>query len=100
MSSPTEVWKPIKHFEMYEVSDLGKIKSLDRFSTKATYNRFYKGRVLKSTIGSSGYETVVLSKLGKWRATAYLNSKIVYMGYFKTELEAYSARVEFKNKHK
>lgn len=47
-----EIWKSIKDYEgLYEVSNLGMVKSL----------KFGKERVLKPSIDSSGYYSVVLS---------------------------------------
>ena len=52
----SESWKAIKGYEgLYEVSDLGRVRSLPRFTTK--------GRVLKQHISSkNGYCNVCLSK--------------------------------------
>jgi len=50
-----EVWKEIKGFEDYEVSNLGRVKSL----------KFNKVRILKGGLISTGYYCVVLQCNGK-----------------------------------
>lgn len=50
-----EEWKDITGYEdYYQVSDLGKVKSLPRTTTK--------GKILKASVDSSGYYVVNLSK--------------------------------------
>lgn len=57
----TETWKTIMEFDgMYEVSNLGKVKSLSRRSR----NRLYVGRTLKQGKHTAGYKVVNLSKGG------------------------------------
>lgn len=52
-----ENWKPIKGYEgLYEVSNTGQIRSLDRNNGKR------KGKMLKRTIGSNGYLRITLCK--------------------------------------
>lgn len=54
-----EVWKPIKGYEgKYEVSNLGRVKSLN-------YNRTKKEKILKPALSHNGYFIVILSKNGK-----------------------------------
>ena len=63
-----EEWKDIKGYEgLYQVSDLGRIKSMD----KICYNKGLKGnfkfyirkeKILKPSIVSKGYVGIVLSK--------------------------------------
>lgn len=64
-----EQWLPVVGYEdIYEVSDLGRLKSLDR--TILTSNqggecfKFYKGRIIKGNISNKGYIVSTLSKLG------------------------------------
>ena len=61
-----EVWKPVKGFEgYYEVSNLGRVKRLDRYDYGCGYARFYKGRILKNlTYKTTGYLHVQLCKSG------------------------------------
>lgn len=55
-----EIWKDVKNYEgLYQVSNLGNIKSLDRIvETKNRKNYLRKGKVQKKSVNSFGYETV------------------------------------------
>ena len=54
-----EEWKPIKDYEgLYEVSNLGRVKSLN-------YKRTGKEKILKNIECRNGYLAVSLTKLGK-----------------------------------
>ena len=55
-----EEWKPIKDFPEYEVSNLGRVKSLN-------YNHTKKENILKHGVCSRGYPRVVLSYNNKKR---------------------------------
>ena len=56
-----EVWKPIKGYEgLYEVSDLGNIRSLDRYIETKKEKCFRKGRLRKPFISHAGYKLVSL----------------------------------------
>lgn len=58
----TEVWKDIPGFEgIYQVSDLARVRSLDR----VTKGRKIKGREIFSSLRSDGYRNVSLWKEGK-----------------------------------
>lgn len=57
-----EIWKPMKDYEgYYEVSNKGRIKSLERKQG----NRMLKEKILKLPIYRTGYPYVFLSKNGK-----------------------------------
>lgn len=64
-----EVWKTITGFENYEISNLGRVKSLDRFirythaKTRQEFYRHTKEIILKNK-PSRGYNCVILSKDG------------------------------------
>ena len=68
-----EIWKNVKGFEDYEVSELGNVKSL----------KLGKERILKNSIDKKGYYKVNLSNKGKTKtfkvhklvAMAFLNHK-------------------------
>lgn len=46
-----EVWKKIKDFDSYEVSDKGNIRSLDRYvNCKCGFKRMIKGKNLSKNI--------------------------------------------------
>ena len=61
-----EVWRPIKGYEgLYEVSNFGRVRSLDRFiNGKNGYQHIVKGRILSQRKMKTGYITVHLSKYG------------------------------------
>lgn len=66
----SEIWKPVKGYEgLYEVSNLGRVRSLDRTITKAgrygMMDVVRKGKLLKPQLGKSGYLCIILCKLGK-----------------------------------
>lgn len=66
-----EIWKDIKGYEgMYQVSNLGKVRSLDRTVTQKhtkgfMYDRVMKGRVLRPIENNKGYLSVTLSSPNK-----------------------------------
>lgn len=58
-----EIWKDVKGYEgIYQVSDLGRVRSLDRIISDG---RKLKGKILKNCNDTHGYLFVVLSKNGK-----------------------------------
>ena len=58
-----EVWKDIPEYEgLYQVSNLGNVRSLDRFCSRG---RKIKGTVLKPSLSSAGYFNVNLYKYGE-----------------------------------
>ena len=63
----SEVWKGIPNYEgFYQVSDIGRVRSVDRVVTfKDGRVRKYKGKVLKPSIGNTGYELVRLCNNGR-----------------------------------
>lgn len=55
-----EIWKAVPGYEgLYEVSDLGRVRSLPR---KTRNGRFRVGKILRLSVNSSGYPMVSLSK--------------------------------------
>lgn len=62
-----EIWKPAVGYEnFYQVSNKGKIRSLDRSSpTKRGIIKNTKGKVLNLTLKNNGYLSVMLSISGK-----------------------------------
>lgn len=57
-----EIWKPVKGYEgLYEVSDLGNIKSLRKRVDSGKCHRTYPERILKAHPDPKGYMKVVLS---------------------------------------
>lgn len=63
-----EIWKPVPGYEgQYEVSDLGRVRSLDRAvicmgEIKGSYMSLRKGRVLRPGPSNSGHLSVVLGR--------------------------------------
>lgn len=61
-----EEWRPIEGYEgLYEVSNLGRVRSLDRVVKDSRCERKCKGKLLKLSPNGRGYLRVVLSKEGK-----------------------------------
>jgi len=63
----TEIWKQIKDYPNYEVSNLGSVKSLKRevWCVKNNSYSIIKERVLKPAVSKTGYLTVSISKKTK-----------------------------------
>lgn len=60
--SSTEVWKDIEDFEgLYQVSNLGRVRSLDRIDKNG---QFRNGRVLADKHNNRGYHTIALYRGG------------------------------------
>lgn len=65
----TEVWVAVEGYEgLYEVSNLGRVQSVDRYVPYKDGTRFYKGRILRPATNNKGYLQVMLCKGGKVRA--------------------------------
>ena len=69
MSRLIEEWKPVVGYEgLYEVSDWGNVRSLDRVfeynhpiaKNKGVIRRKFKGQILKKVLNSDGYHVVTL----------------------------------------
>lgn len=67
---PAEIWKPVAGYEgLYEVSNLGRVKSLDRIidaksKTGTPCKRKIEGRILKNGKDGHGYPHINLMKDG------------------------------------
>ena len=67
----SEKWLPIKGYEgIYEISDLGRVRSLPRYFTQGHYAggkaiHFTEGRMMKPNAYPNGYMYVTLTKKGK-----------------------------------
>ncbi|MEE3419429.1 MAG: NUMOD4 domain-containing protein [Methanosphaera sp.] len=58
-----EIWKDIKGYEsLYQVSNLGRVKSLARKVIKTNYVSFKKERILKQQTDRYGYKKVILQR--------------------------------------
>lgn len=64
-----EIWKPVSGYEgMYEVSDEGRVRSLDRVvKGRVGNNRLFPGKILSPETTYQGYKRVRLSREGKTR---------------------------------
>ena len=61
-----EVWKDINNYEgLYQISNLGNVKSLDRKVKRKNHYKTVKGIMLKKTIDATGYYVVNICKCGK-----------------------------------
>lgn len=61
-----EIWKDIPNYEgLYQVSDLGRVKSLSRTITKGNITYVTKDKILKQSVDSVGYPCVNLSDYKK-----------------------------------
>lgn len=57
-----EVWKDIPNYEgLYQASNLGRIKSLDRYVISKDYKSFRKGKIKKPSVHENNYLYVILS---------------------------------------
>jgi hypothetical protein len=67
---PSETWLPVPGYEgFYEVSDQGRVKSLDRYGRAfSDSTRIFKGKILKLKITKQGYLDIELRSrgTGKW----------------------------------
>lgn len=63
-----EMWKDVVGYEgLYQVSNTGKVRSLDRYVPHKTLGKkFYKGRIMATHTTNSGYLCVNLSKNNKY----------------------------------
>ncbi|MCE3022553.1 NUMOD4 domain-containing protein [Staphylococcus pasteuri] len=63
-----EVWKAIKGYEeFYEVSNLGRVRSLDRLTNNPMGTFVRKGKILKPNVNRGGYKFVLLTDENKNR---------------------------------
>lgn len=72
----TEIWKPVKGYEgMYEVSNMGNVRSVDRYVTNGNRCCLLKGKPKKTYFISTGYLSTDLYKNGQ--GTHYLVHRLV-----------------------
>lgn len=60
-----EIWKDIEDYEGYQVSNFGRVRSLDRYNSRGWW---IKGCILKPIMDKKGYLTVGLSKNNQRKA--------------------------------
>lgn len=76
-TSSKEIWKPVKGFQgLYEVSNLGRVKSCERDVVEDRWGKpttvHYKERMLRPNLKGKGYPMVLFSRRGKFRAVHHL----------------------------
>lgn len=83
---PGEVWKRIENYPLYQVSNLGRIKSgaYERFSNSGGYILFHCEKIMKQSIGKKGYLYVTIYESGN-RHTL-LVSRLVAMAFIPNPL--------------
>lgn len=74
-----ENWKPIPGFPLYEASDQGRIRSVDRTVNSNGRGTYLKKGCVLSSFEQQGYRRVLLHKEGK--PTAQLVHRLVYMAF-------------------
>lgn len=63
MNNQEEIWKPVVGYEgYYEVSNLGRVKSVERFVLCKGFPRHVSEKIKNSTIAANGYPCVTLCK--------------------------------------
>lgn len=70
-----ELWRPVVGWFWYEVSNLGRVRSLDHVATTGRGYRFVRGRILKQ-VKKGAYLTVNLSD-GSKRRTCTVHSLVL-----------------------
>lgn len=75
-----EIWKDVVGYEeIYQVSNLGRVRSLDRHVRYKQSLKFVEGKMLSLWKNNKGYERVTLCKNGK--CTHFLVSRLVAQSY-------------------
>lgn len=71
MSTETEEWRPIDRHEGYEVSDHGRVRSIDRIVMRIKGSTLYpmrrRGGVIRPVSDGNGYVSVALDKGKRYR---------------------------------
>ncbi len=83
-----EIWRIIKDFPDYAVSNWGRVMRITKGS-----NNTYPGKILKPGLNSGGYKMVVLSKNGKNK------TKTIHRVMVKSFLNNYSDNLEVNHKN-
>jgi len=78
-----EIWKDVPNYEgIYQVSNLGRVKSLSRIVISYNGGRLIKERILKQSDGWCNYLTVLLCNDGKRKTiTVHKLVAIVFLGH-------------------
>lgn len=68
MNQEEEIWKSIIGYEgLYEVSNVGRVRSIDRIVFQQGRNQKYRGKIMSPYLNNTGYFCVRLSKNNKKR---------------------------------
>ena len=77
-----EIWKDIQGYEgRYQVSNLGRVRSLDRYSWNGYKYWLQKGKILKPFQQKSGYVNVDLSN-GHSKSHKYRVHRLVAQAFY------------------
>lgn len=68
MENTEEVWKDVVGYEdYYQVSSLGRIRSLDRMVKTVKYSYLIKGKILSHSNSKKRYPNLMLNRFGKFK---------------------------------
>ena len=88
-----EIWKDIPNYEsLYQVSDLGNVRSLDKKVRNHLAERTIKGKLLKGNLNKNGYRQVILSKDGKIKN--YYIHQLVAMAFLGHKPNGYNGVID------
>lgn len=96
MVNNERIWKPILGFEgLYEINNIGEIKSLDRVHKNVSYNaRLTRSKFLKPNINNSGYLNVRLKDSDE-NVKTYLVHRLVALSFIRnTENKEYVNHID------
>lgn len=79
MNTMKELWKEIKGYEDYLVSDRGRVKNKKRYVNNGNGKRLVKGRLLKLQKHNAGYKLATLYKNNK--QTKYTVHRLVALAF-------------------
>ena len=74
-----EEWRSIEGYDYYQVSSLGRVKSLDKIVSSKGGTRMCKGKILKPNNDNGGYSQIGLHKGGKQKI--FLVHRLVAMAF-------------------
>lgn len=81
-------WRDIEGYEgLYQVSNTGLVKSLDRIVSQSGYERLMKGRIMKPNNNTSGYLSVQLSNRKHKRFLIHRLVMIAFVGLNNTKTD-------------
>lgn len=75
---PAETWRPVFGWEQfYEVSDLGRIRSMIRVGSRTQPNKKYGGYLLRPSLTPNGYLVVYLISTSRQRVRRYVHRLVL-----------------------